>query len=81
MPKIQMEIVPESEKGSLAILQKAKLLFAAKDPYAVVSGNGDADYVCGTCRVTIASRVVRGQIVNVALRCLNCGSLNMIRGT
>ena len=81
VPKIQMEVIPEPAANTAAILKLAQPNYATKEPFAVISGAGETDYVCGTCRVTIASRVTRGQLVNMVLFCVNCGSYNVIRGT
>jgi hypothetical protein len=81
VPKIQMEVIPEPAPNTASILKLAGPNFATREPFAVIKGVGDTDYVCGTCRVTIASHVERGQLVNMVLFCVNCGSYNIIRGT
>jgi len=79
--RIQMEVIPEPKPGTAAVLVLQNPQYAMKEPYAVIRGKWDTDYVCGCCRVTIASRVERGMLVNIVLKCINCGSYNIIRGT
>jgi hypothetical protein len=79
--KIQMEVIPEPEPGTAAVLVLQSPQYIMKDPFAVIRGESDTDYVCGCCRATIASHVERGMLVNIVLKCIACGSYNIIRGT
>jgi hypothetical protein len=79
--KIQMEVIPEPEPGTAAVIALQAPQYLMKEPFAVIRGKFDTDYICGCCRVTIASCVERGMLVNIVLKCLNCGSYNIVRGT
>ena len=81
MSKIQMEVIPEPAKGTAAVLVLTIPNYVSKTPFAVISGGGETDYVCGACKAVIASRVDRGQVVNLVFKCLSCQSFNVIRGT
>lgn len=76
-----MEVIPEPTEGTATILIKAEVSFITIDPYAIISGFGDTDYICGACKVVLGSRVERGQISAMVLRCPVCKSHNTIRGT
>ena len=80
LSKIQMEVIPEPEPGTASVLILNNPQYYMKEPHAIMRGEGDTDYVCGSCRVTLASCVRRGQLVNIVLRCVNCGSYNIVRG-
>ncbi len=80
MNKIQMEVIPEPEPGTASILVLKAPNFASADPYAIIRGPGNTDYVCGSCRATIVVKGERGQIINVVFKCGNCGAFNIIRG-
>ena len=81
MAKIQMEVIPEPETGTAAILQLDTPKYFMNEPYVIMRGKADTDYVCGGCRVTIVSGIERGRLINMVLKCANCGSYNMVRGT
>ncbi len=81
MAKIQMEVIPEPEPKTASVLVLQTPKYFMKDPFVIFRGVGDTDYVCGCCRVTIASCVKMGQLVNLVLKCANCGSYNIVRGT
>lgn len=81
MPKIQMEVIPQPEPNTAAILVLSTPNMVSKTPYAVIRGSSDTDYLCGGCRTTVAAGVDRGQIINLVFKCLSCGSYNIARGT
>jgi hypothetical protein len=81
MPKIQMEVIAEPEPKTASILVLSQANMASKTPYAVFSGGGETDYICGGCRTTLAAGVGRGQVINIVFKCLRCGSYNIVRGT
>jgi predicted RNA-binding Zn-ribbon protein involved in translation (DUF1610 family) len=76
-----MEVIPEPAKNTASVLVLTMPSYVSKTPFAVISGSGETDYVCGACNVVIASRVDRGRIVNLVFKCLNCQSFNVVRGT
>lgn len=80
MAKIQMEVIPEPNTGTAAILALKAPNFALANPYALIIGIGDTDYVCGSCRVTIVAKGTRGQIINIVFKCAKCAAFNIIRG-
>ena len=81
MPKFQMEVVPEPEQNTASVLILTKPSCVSNTPFAVMSGGGETDYVCGGCKAVLATRVNRGQIVNLVFKCLGCQSFNIVRGT
>lgn len=81
MPKIQLEVISEPEAGTAAVLVLSGPNMAAVAPYAIISGGGDTDYVCGACSAVLASNVNRGMLVNMVLKCAKCHSYNRATGT
>jgi hypothetical protein len=81
LPKIQMEVISEPAKNTASILVLNEPCHLSADPFAVIKGAGDTDYVCGGCRVTLALQVSRGQLSDLVIKCLNCNSFNFVRGT
>ena len=81
MPKIQMEVIPEPEQGTAAVLVLKTPNYALVDPYVIMRMGGDTDYVCGCCRAKIIENGNRGQIVNLVFKCAHCNAFNIIRGT
>jgi hypothetical protein len=83
--KIQMEVIPKPPPKTMAVIELKTPRYFLRDPYVILrgegKGKGDTDYVCGCCRVTIVSCFDRGHIVNIVLKCANCGSYNIVRGT
>lgn len=71
-----MEVVPEPKPGEASVLALQK-----KGAFKLAQGDGDVDYLCGTCRNVICASVSRGQVVNIVFKCPNCGSFNLVRGT
>lgn len=81
MPKFQMEVIPEPDPNTVPVLVLTKPSDVSNTPFAVISGGGETDYVCGGCKAVLASRVERGRIVNLVLKCVGCQSFNIVRGT
>jgi len=80
VPKIQMSVIPEPTKNSASIIENEPN-FAHADPYTLIRGSGDTDYLCGACRVPLAISASQGKIINIVLKCGKCSSYNAIRGT
>lgn len=78
MPKIQLLVIPEPKSGSMIIKPP---IYVVREPYVIFSGGGDTDYLCGCCRVVLASQIRQGQIVSLILKCGKCHSFNTVRGT
>lgn len=76
MAKIQMEVIPEPEKGTASVLVPGQ-----HGPQVMFKGAGDDTYICGCCGKPICENVQRGQFINLVFRCYNCGSYNRVRGT
>ena len=73
---IQMQVIPEPKAGEASIL-----VFDKKGKHVMMRGEGDTNYVCGTCRNVICEHVFQGMIVNLVFKCPNCASFNLVRGT
>ncbi len=73
---IQMTVIPEPKPGEASVL-----VYDKKGQYAMIRGEGDTNYVCGTCANVICERVVQGMIINLVFKCPHCGSFNLVRGT
>ncbi|AWG78435.1 hypothetical protein BJL74_22660 [Vibrio parahaemolyticus] len=80
MPKIQLSIIPEPKSNTAAVLIRQPN-FAEMEPYLVMSGGGDTDYLCGGCRVVLASQISQGQVKSLVFKCGKCHSYNAVRGT
>ncbi len=76
MANIQMEVIPEPDKGTASVLVPS-----SGGPQIMLRGDGDDTYICGCCGESIYENVQRGQIVNLVFKCFNCGSFNRVRGT
>ena len=49
-----------------------------REELPLVSGEGDADYACGSCEQVLAKQVWQWEIQNAVLRCPSCGSHNEV---
>lgn len=76
MKNIRLEVIPEPQKGTATVIRHGPT-----GPQIMMKGNGDTNYVCGTCGSTILENMQRGQVVNIVFRCFKCGSFNLIKGT
>ena len=76
-----MEVIPEPEKNSASVLILKTPCYISNTPFAAISGGGNTDYICGGCSAVLASQVNQGMLVSIVLKCLNCGSYNIVRGT
>ncbi len=72
MPKIKLPVIPKPAEGTRAILVPEKGVIP------VIKGTGgDIDLLCGNCGIVLASGLVPTQkIVNIVIKCPNCGSYN-----
>jgi len=76
MSNYSMEIIPKPPDGTASVLQ-----FDKKGPYALFKGIGPDNYLCGSCDNKLCEGITRGQIIGLVLRCPQCDSFNVIRGT
>jgi hypothetical protein len=73
---IQMTVISEPEHGTATVLIHGK-----KGNFVFIKGEGGDNYLCGACKNILCEKVSRGQIVNIVLKCPNCGNFNVLRGT
>lgn len=73
MAKFSLDVIPEPEKNTRAIL-----VINQKTP--IFKGNGNDDYCCGSCGFVLCESVFRTQIKNLVLKCPECMAYNEIRG-
>jgi len=81
MPKIQLEVIAEPDQGTASVMILTNPNHSSPTPFAVIAGDGNTDYVCGGCKAVLATRAKRGQIKDMVIKCLNCGSFNALRVT
>ena len=68
MEIIKLSIIPEPPEGSRTVIE-SKVSPAFK-------GEGEVDYMCGSCGALIAEKVRLGQIRNIVVHCPKCGQYN-----
>jgi len=76
MANIQMEVIPEPQKGTAAVLVPGP-----DGPQIMFKGNSNDNYMCGACGKIICENVSRGTFINLVFKCFGCGSYNRVRGT
>jgi predicted RNA-binding Zn-ribbon protein involved in translation (DUF1610 family) len=76
MTQYNLEVIPEPAQGSAAVF-----MLSTEGPIPLLRGQGSHDFLCGACDNVIAKGVERGQVINIVLKCPNCGSFNRARGT
>ena len=76
MSNYLMEVVPKPKEGSATVLKMNK-----KGNFALITGQGNNNYLCGKCKNTICQNIERGQVINLVFVCPNCGSYNLTRET
>ena len=77
MTDYSMEVIPKPKEGIASVISWS----GEKGNFAVIKGEGNDNYICGTCGNNICQNVVRGQIINFVIVCPNCGSYNILKGT
>lgn len=74
-------VIPEPKNGTASILAIKAPFEDSDTPFAAIKGYGDTDYICGGCRAILASKVDRGHLRNLVLKCFKCNSFNIVSGT
>jgi len=80
MVTLSMEVVPEPKEGTATVF-RVEPNYALADPFLVMQGQGNTNYVCGACRALLVKSIARGQLTGMVLRCAGCFSFNVARGT
>lgn len=75
MSNYSMEVISKPKEGTASVI-----IFKKKGKFAIIKGNGNDNYLCGTCGNVICQNVNRGQIINLVFVCPNCGSYNFLKG-
>ena len=70
-----MVVVPEPE----AKTRSSVIRYTSKGTVAM-HGDGQNDYICGSCSSPILEGMNPGQVVGVAFTCNKCGALNDMPG-
>jgi len=73
-----MKVVPAPQSPDAAVLTLKAPNLAMAEPYSVIQGQGQIDYSCGQCGVTVAEKMRLGQLTQVMVKCKNCDSFNVI---
>jgi len=71
MRSIVLKVIPEPPRGAHAVVKPQS---GYTGPFFVGRGNGEVDYICGSCRKTVAREVWPDSIRNVVVQCSYCGS-------
>jgi len=66
--EIKLSIIPKPREGSRTVIE-SKLSPAFK-------GEGEVNYICGSCGAILAEKVRQGQIRNIVIYCPRCGQYN-----
>lgn len=73
MVNYSMEIIKKPKEGTVTVLTTDKI-----QPF--FKGEGDDNYLCGTCTNVICQNVNRGQVKNIVFVCPKCESYNILKG-
>ncbi|NOU00060.1 MAG: SEC-C domain-containing protein [Gallionella sp.] len=71
--KIALKIIPEPDPGTRAVFEmtnNANILFQGFET--------EIGLVCGACSKVLAAGINREQIINVVLKCNQCGAFNEV---
>lgn len=79
--KIHLTVLPKSETENKSVLIRSNFLFTSINPFSIMQGQGDTDYLCGACDATLANSVNRSQIISIVIKCGNCNAYNNVKGT
>jgi uncharacterized protein YjbI with pentapeptide repeats/DNA-directed RNA polymerase subunit RPC12/RpoP len=71
MRSIVLNVVLEPPGGSHAVIKPQS---GYRGPFFVGRGNGEVDYICGSCKKTVARAVWTDSIRNVVVQCSQCSS-------
>lgn len=76
MGNFVMDVIPEPKAGTASVL-----ILDKKGRYSIIKGQGNDNYLCGTCGNVICENIDRGQVAVIVFKCPNCDSFNLIKGT
>lgn len=77
MTDFKMKVIPQSDIGERPILKTS----LTNEDFVFVVGEGDTNYLCGSCGRVICKNVIRSQIKEIVFICPSCNSHNLIKGT
>ena len=66
----KLKAVPEPEPQTRTVI--------ASETAPAIEGVGDVSYSCGGCDTILLDGVIAGQVVNVVLKCPQCGTFSEI---
>ncbi len=74
MTRIKMTVITEAEAKGQSVLAP---------PYAgpVITARGDLNYECGQCGTELLAKVAYKQVVNIVIKCGQCGAHNIVPPT
>jgi hypothetical protein len=73
MQIIKAKIIPEPEPNTRTVFVKPE---GQQGPF--ITGEGDINYVCGSCQVVLAQKAQTGQVSNIVFKCPKCQKFNEI---
>lgn len=76
MAKVKLEVIPEPQRGTAAVLQ-GTVGFQA--PFIV--GGGSLDHVCGKCGQVLLKAMESGMVKHLVFKCTACGSFNRVNSS
>ena len=68
MPDIKLQVIPQPDEGTKAVLQSNKA--------PMIRGSGEYNYQCGNCGASLIEGIDQGQIQNMVILCPRCGRYN-----
>ena len=75
MTQYNLDVITEPAEGTAVVF-----MASTEGQIPFLRGQGSHDFLCGACDNVVAKGFDRGQIVNIVLKCSNCGSFNHARG-
>ena len=74
MARIKMTVITEAEAKGLSVLAPT---FAGP----VIKSTGDLSYDCGQCGTELLAKVAYKQVLNIVVKCGQCGAHNAVPAT
>jgi DNA-directed RNA polymerase subunit RPC12/RpoP len=69
MPDRVMKVIPELKEGGRSVIQLTR-------DYPLFIGEGDLNFICGTCSKILLKNLEDGQAGNMVFVCFICGAFN-----
>lgn len=69
---LKMKTIKKPKEGTRSVIVSKDL------PPPLIEGQGILDYDCGSCGVTLMTKVAYKQVKDVAVKCPNCDAYNEI---